>query len=268
MRGRTMKPATTVTKVCRILDQFKNRPSLGITDLARSLQMLPSDVHRIVSSLQLYGYVEQNPETKRYHLGAGLLRLGLTTRQRNVFQEKGRAVLVRLSASLDAATHLALLDNGRGEVFLADQVDHPALNIFQSRLGSTTAIHSTALGKTIMAGMDAGTFQRALERCGLPKSTGRTITEMPALERELDLIRQRGYATDSEESTEGACCIGSPLRNCTGMVIGAISASMKASRFRALNQSRLASVVNAAAEELSGMLGYDPTIAGRYPHAS
>jgi DNA-binding IclR family transcriptional regulator len=250
-----MKPATTVTKVCRILDHFKNRPSLGITDLARSLEMLPSDVHRIVSSLQLYGYVQQNPETKRYHLGAGLLRLGLTTVQRNVFREKGRTVLTRLSAQLDAATHLGLLDTGRCEVFLADQVDHPVLNIFKSRLGSTAAMHSTALGKTVMAGLDGEIFRCALERCGLPRSTRKTITDTPALQKELELIRKRGFATDYEESAEGACCIGSPLRNCTGMVIGAISASMKASRFRAMNQNRLASVVNAAAEELSRTLG-------------
>ena len=120
-----MKPATTVTKVCRILDQFKDRPSLGITDLARSLDMLPSDVHRIVTSLQFHGYVERNPETRRYHLGAGLLRLSLTTLQRGVVQEKGHSVLTRLSRRLDAATHLALLDSSRCEAFLSDQVEHP-----------------------------------------------------------------------------------------------------------------------------------------------
>jgi DNA-binding IclR family transcriptional regulator len=53
----------------------------------------------------------------------------------------------------------------------------------------------------------------------------------------LALIRQRGYALDRQESVEGACCIGFPLRNCTGMMIGAISASMKASRFNSLNQT-------------------------------
>ena len=236
-----MKPATTVTKVCRILDQFKNRPSLGITELARSLDLLPSDVHRIVNSLQCHGYVEQDPETRRYHLGAGLLRLSLTTSQRNTFQEKGRSVLVRLSARLDASTHLGLLDLHQCEVFLADQVEHPSLSVFRSRLGSTAGLHSTALGKT--------------------------ITEMPALEKELEIIRQRGYAIDREESAEGACCIGSPLRNCTGMVIGAVSASMKASHFRTVNQNHLASLVNAAAAELSGLLGYDPRSADQYRNA-
>src|SRR5947209_1816136 len=101
-----MKPATTVTRVCRILGEFKHRPSIGVTDLARRLDLLPSDIHRILASLRIYGYVEQNPATKRYQLGTGLLRLGLTTFQRNVLQEKGRGILVRLAGLLNASTHL------------------------------------------------------------------------------------------------------------------------------------------------------------------
>jgi DNA-binding IclR family transcriptional regulator len=252
-----MKPATTVTKVCRILGEFRNRPSLGVTELARSLALCPSDVHRILNSLLLYGYVEQSPDNKRYHLGAGLLRLGLSTLQRNVVRDKGHGILVRLSSRVDAATHLALFDVGQCEVFLMDQVDSEDLKGFKSRPGATAGMHSTALGKTVMAGMDTETFQRALARCGLIKSTRKTITEQPALETELQLIRQRGYAIDREESTEGSCCVGSPIRNCSGSVIGAISASMKASRFDSVNQTRLVSLVDAAAAELSYLLGYD-----------
>jgi DNA-binding IclR family transcriptional regulator len=252
-----MKPATTVTKVCRILGEFRNRPSLGVTDLARSLKLCPSDVHRILNSLLLYGYVEQSPETRRYHLGAGSIRLGLSALQRNVVREKGHGILLRLSSRLDAATHLALFDIGQCEVFLVDQVDPENLSVFESRPGATPEMHSTALGKTVMAGMDTETFQRSLVRCGLTKSTRKTITEQPALEKELQLIRQRGYAIDREESAEGSCCVGSPVRNCSGSVIGAISASMKANRFESINQIRLVSLVDNAAAELSSLLGYD-----------
>jgi DNA-binding IclR family transcriptional regulator len=73
-----MKPATTVTKVCRILEQFQERQSLGIADLARGTGLLPSDVHRILASLRAHHYIWQDPETKKYRLGVALMRLGLT----------------------------------------------------------------------------------------------------------------------------------------------------------------------------------------------
>ena len=262
-----MKPATTVTKVCRVLGEFKHRPSLGVTDLARRLDLFPSDIHRILNSLQMYGYIEQNPETKRYQLGTGLLRLGLTTFQRNVVQEKGRVILARLSAKLNAATHLAMFDVGECEVFLVDQVDVPGATLFKAKLGATTGAHSTALGKTIMAGMDPPTVKRVLERSGLRKITGKTITDWPTLEKELQSIRQRGFAVDSEECAEGACCIGCPIRNCTGHVIGAIGASMRAGHFKSLNLNRLASQVDAAAAELSYELGYSGEALGENRYA-
>lgn len=259
-----MKPATTITKVCRVLGEFKNRPSLGVTDLARRTALLPSDVHRILTSLQIYGYVEQDPETRRYHLGAGLLRLGLTTFQRNVLREKGRPILMRLSEQLTAATHLAMLDIQECEVFLVDQVDPPVDVLFKAKLGAAASPHSTALGKTIMASMDRETLLRVLERTGLPKSTAHTITDLAALEHEFQSIRQRGFAVDREESADGACCVGCPIRNCAGTVIGALSASMSAGRFHETNQTRLAAQVEAAALELSSALGYDPRRLDQY----
>src|ERR1700724_1426964 len=102
-----MKPATTVTKLCRVMEQFQERQSFGITDLARRTELLPSDVHRIVTSLRSFGYIEQDPETKRYRLGFSLVRLGLTVFRRNQLHEKAHPVLVRLSHQIAAATRLA-----------------------------------------------------------------------------------------------------------------------------------------------------------------
>ena len=218
-----MKPATTVTKVCRILGEFKHRPSVGVTDLTRRLDLLPSDIQGILASLQIYGYVEQNSETK------------------------GRVILVRLAGLLKAPTHLAMLGICEREV-----------SLFKARPGATTAAHSTVLGKAILTGMDPQTFECALDRSGVRRSTGKTITNLPALQKELQLVRTRGFAIDWEESADGACCIGFPLRNCLGTVIGAIGASMEAHRFQSLNLNRLASQVDAAAAELWYELGYDP----------
>src|SRR4051794_12977478 len=116
-----MKPATTITKVCRVLSEFRNRPSMGVTDLARRTGLLPSDVHRILSSLQPYGFIDQNPETKTYRLGAGLLKLGLTVLQRSELCEKARPILKRLSDQVQATAHMAIFDSREVDIFLAEQ---------------------------------------------------------------------------------------------------------------------------------------------------
>jgi IclR family KDG regulon transcriptional repressor len=259
-----MKPATTVTKVCRILAEFRNRPSIGVSDLARRTELLPSDVHRILASLRQFGYIEQDPETKRYRLGYGLMRLGLTSFQHNILHANGGPILARLSKRMEAGTYLAVFDQREGEVFLIDQVDAPYKQLFEVRLGATENFHASALGKTIMAHLDRETILRSLERNGLRKSTGRTITNLEALENEFQLIRKRGYALDREECLEGACCIAAGVRDCTGAVIGAISASMEANRFYNSNQTSLAAQVTAAAAELSAALGYETRQLGQF----
>jgi len=262
-----MKPATTVTKVCRILAEFRNRPSLGVTDLARRTELLPSDVHRILAALKQFGYIEQDSDNKRYRVGSGLLRLGLTAFQQNVLHANGGPILRRLSRRLEAAAHLAMFDQRECEVFLIDQVDLACKPLFEVRLGAAENVHASALGKTIMASLDRATILRTLERDGLKKSTGRTITTLEALESEFQTIRQRGYALDREECIDGACCIASAVRDCMGVVIGAISASMEAERFYGLNQARLASQITSAAAELSSALGYETRKLSQFRYA-
>ena len=120
-----MKPATTVTKVCRVLEEFRERPSLGVSDLARRTDLLPSDVHRILTFLQHCGYIEQDPRTKTYRLGCGLFKLGLTACQRMKLREAGKPLLQRISEEFDATALLAMFDSRDLEVFLVDQIDHP-----------------------------------------------------------------------------------------------------------------------------------------------
>jgi IclR family acetate operon transcriptional repressor len=258
MPVRATKPATTITKVCRVLSEFRSRPSIGVTDLARRTELLPSDVHRILTSLQSYGYIEQDPTTKTYRLGVGFLKLGLTAFQRSEVREAAMPCLQRLSQQLEASTHLAIFDRRELDIFLVEQVDPPAEVAFQPRLGATTSAHCTALGKTIMANMDRELAIQLLKKNGMPRTTHHTITKLAVLEDELERIRQQGYGLDIEESIKGACCIGAPVLDAKGATIGAISASMMASRFYRSHEPQLAALVKAAASELSLAIGYQP----------
>jgi IclR family KDG regulon transcriptional repressor len=250
-----MKAATTVTKLCRVMEQFQERQSFGITDLARRTELLPSDVHRILTSLRAYGYIEQDPETKKYRLGFSLLRLGLTVFRRDHLREKSHPVLVRLSQKIAAATHLALLDGRELKVFLVDQVEGPNDPVFSDHLGGSERLHCSALGKTIIANLSRNIALPALEKSGLTRCTRHTITDMSILEQQFEEIRRLGYAVDREECINGVCCLASPLRDQAGNVVGAISTSMPSSQFIAWDESRLGAHLKAAALNVSATLG-------------
>jgi IclR family transcriptional regulator, KDG regulon repressor len=254
-----MKPATTVTKVCRVLGEFRTRSSLGVSDLARRTDLLPSDVHRILASLQTCGYVEQDLRTRTYRPGVGLLKLGLTTVQRTELREAGTPLLKRLADELEATTHMAMFDSRELEVFLVEQIDSPGHVVIKSRLGLPVAPHCTALGKTIMACLTPELRLSAMKKSGMPRNTENTITDVAALERELICIRDQGYALDREESVLGACCIAAPVYDRRGAPIASVSASMAAGRFYAWSQPHLASLLEATAADLSALLGYRNT---------
>jgi IclR family transcriptional regulator, KDG regulon repressor len=258
-----MKPATTITKVCRVLEEFRSRPSIGVSDLARRTDLLPSDVHRILTSLQYCGYIDQDPETKRYRLGCGLLKLGLIAGERIRLRAASRPLLQRISEELDATALLAMFDRRELEVFLVEQIDCPGESFLKPGLGSPSGPHCTALGKTIMACMDRETTLRAVNKSGMPRMTSHTITDMAVLEDEFAKIRQQGYSTDHEESIKGACCLAAPVRDHTGAVVAAISASLMTDHFFRKNESRLASVVKSAAAELSASIGYEAKSIGK-----
>jgi IclR family KDG regulon transcriptional repressor len=248
-----VKPATSVIKVCRLMEQFKERHSLGVTELAARTNLLPSDVHRILTSLRTRGFVEQDPRTKKYRLGATFLQFGLIAVQRNQLSEKAQSALARLSQQIGAATHLGIPDGPETEILWVDHISEESGETFNSQLGGPDRLHCTAVGKIILASMDVRTVSSALKKNGMARRTLRTIHDVALLEQELEQVRRRGYAVDREEYADGVCCIGSPIRNWTGATLGAISASMPASRFGAWCESRLVARLKTAALDLSNV---------------
>lgn len=249
-----MKMATTVTKICRIMQQFQESNALGITDLAQRTGLLPSDVHRILTSLRASRYVDQDPETRKYRLGVTLMRLGLMALEHNLLREEAQPVLAELSKRIRATTQLGLLDGERLELILIHQVDGPGGVKFQTNLGEVEPLHCTALGKTVLASLDRQTLGRALQNNGMPRRTSHTITDVATLEQQLERVRRCGYAVEREEFTNSLCCIGSAVRDGTGAVVGAINVPMPTTEFLSWNERRLASIVKDSAYHLSTIL--------------
>lgn len=224
---------------------------MGVTELARRQDLLPSDVHRILNSLAAYGFIEQNAETKTYRLGMGVMKLGLAVFQRNELRQAARPLLKRVSDDLEVSAHMAIFDPHELEIFLVEQIDTAGQVPFKPNFGAVASPHSTALGKAITAHLDTPAALDLIRKFPLVRSTSRTITQLPQLEAELHATRSRGYGVDLEESAEGACCIGAPIRDGSGKAIAAVSLSMPARTFFGHGERELASVVRKTAESIS-----------------
>lgn len=258
-----MKPATSIAKACQVLEAFRSRGSMGIVELARDTGLLPSDVHRILKSLEVFGYIEQDALSRKYRLGLALLRLGNAVLEKIELREVARPLLCRLSERAEATANLAIFHPHECDIIFVEQIDSPTEVQIKLRIGSRVNPHATGVGKVLCAYMDAGTCRKVLDRDGMERKTSRTITDWVLLEREFARVRECGYALDLEEAVEGACCAAAPIRDHRGEVVAAVSASMMASRFYRLSEREIAALVISTAEKISAGLGYQAAKNGK-----
>jgi IclR family KDG regulon transcriptional repressor len=251
-----MKPATSIEKVCRVLDAFRTRPSIGVTELAAGAGLLASDAHRILKSLQVFGYVEQDAETRKYRLGLELLKLGHLVHQRLELREVARPFLRKLSQAVEATANLAVVDPREPEVIFVEQIDFPSEVQIKLRIGSRASPHATSVGKVLTAFAPPALGQQLLHKEGWKRKTARTIVDPARFRREAELVRRQGYAVDREEAMDGACCVGAPVRDHTGAVVAAVSVSMMAARLGKWQEGSVAAAVRAAARKISTALGH------------
>jgi DNA-binding IclR family transcriptional regulator len=251
-----MKPATSIEKVCRIFAAFRAKPAMGITQVSDETGLLPSDVHRILRSLQAFGYIKQD-EAKKYSLGLELLKLGHLVHERIELREVARPFLRHLSELAQATVNLAVFDPHDFEVVFIEQIDSPAEMQLRLRIGAAPAAHATGVGKVLLSHLDRETAMKVIRKSGLPKRTKYTITNIDELKREFEAVRSQGYALDREEAAIGACCIAAPVRDHRGEVVAAVSVSIMASRSASSDESRLIAAVQATAANISALLGHE-----------
>ncbi len=251
-----MKPATTIEKVCRVLNAFDQRPSMGLTEVAGTTGLLKSDVHRILKSLQRFGFIEQDARSRRYRLGLELLRLGHLVRERLHLSDIARPHLRRLAEWAGASANLALFDPVDEAIIFVEQIDAPGEVQIRWRIGRRVSAHATAVGKTLLAHLDPEVMRNIIRKTGLEKRTRYTITDPEEFERELARIRAVGYGLDREEAVLGASCVAAPVRDHTARVVAAVSVSMLAGRIGRQREAEIAAMVRSVAARIGAALGY------------
>lgn len=236
-----------------VLEVLDDAPEpLGVTDISRKLGATKSATYRILVNLEGRGYLVKDPVTARYAVGSRLLRYGLRVGSRATLVQAARPRLEALSSGLSETANLGVIDANK--VLYVDIVESPHDLRMAARVGARDDMHSTALGKAMLAFLPEPE-RDALLRGPLRKKTSRTIANREQLIADLDTIRSTGLAVDYGENEMAASCFGVPVFGPDGGVIAAISVAGPEGRMKVAGVEHISRVLMDAARSVTEELG-------------
>lgn len=252
-------PVQTVMKAIEIINLLAKEGGsrgLGISEFSKELEMGKSTVHRLLDTLQFYGYIERDEVSSRYRLGWELYKIGQRIPQQNQLFNLNPSYLMELSRRTQETVNMGILK--RSETVLISKIEgsRDALRVSVNP-GEYESIHATGLGKMMISEMSDAQIREMLSgKQSLAAYTSHTITDVDALLAEEKTIRQQGFAVDAEEYCIGLYCIAMPIRDYTEKIIAAVSVSTPTVRMNEEKKALILDALGKCSRDISKALGY------------
>jgi len=251
------KPIASVQRALDILNLFDGaHAELGNSDIARMLDMDPGTVAGLIYTLKINNYLDQNPENRKYRLGLKLAERASVLLDQIDLRKIASPILEDLLEWSGESVNLAILDH-QEVVYIERLIGNHSLGI-RSELGMRAPLHSTALGKAILANLQKNDLKTILQDYEFIPVTPRTIVDRKDFLSELENVKRDGYAIDEQENELGGRCIAAPVMDHTGKSIAAISISSPIQRFPVEKIPEYGMRIKSAAFELSRNIGFIP----------
>lgn len=224
------------------------------TEVAEVLETDRSTAYRLLYTLMVKGYLIQNPTTREF-----------TPNPTKFFQLHSK-VATLLDWTEVAASFLSVLRDLSGEtanlgvrqghqvVYIAHKPGQAALSV-NFALGTSRPLHSSALGKVLLAQQPTSAIEQLVAQSPLLANTAKTITDAHTLKQHLLTVQSCGYAIDDEETFEGVRCIAAPIYDHRKQVIAAVGISGPSTRVTIERLPKLTYLVMDIADQISAALG-------------
>ncbi|MGB6102545.1 MAG: IclR family transcriptional regulator [Pusillimonas sp.] len=244
---------TTLLKGLELLETLaaSDEPR-GITELSKELGLMKSNVHRLMKTLAHKDYVRQEQETGRYLCSPKMWELGSRIARRLELVPIARPIMKELVRQTQETVHLAILDNN--EALYVSQEDCPQPVRTFAQIGGRAPLHAVATGKCLLAYMEADALEQALAL--LESTSSNTITDRAQLEKQLQAVRTKGYATNRGEWREGVGSVAAPIFDASERIYASIGVSAPLHRMTPALAKRFGPAVVDAAQEISRALGF------------
>jgi IclR family acetate operon transcriptional repressor len=245
-----------VMRAIALLKTFSDeQPELGLAELARLVGLNKTTAYRLLTALESERMVTRNPATDAYRLGPAMITLGGQAVRANDLTSVSQPELAALAGQVGEATTLEILvDN---DVLVLLEVPGGHLVSTNQSVGTRWPAHATSTGKVLLAHLPPAGLEAKLQT-PLLGLTDRTIIDPVEFRRELESVRQQGYAIADQEIEIGFMAIGAGIRDHNGQIVAAISVNGPTARLTPDRNPEVIEQVQAAAGRISGQLGFRP----------
>jgi DNA-binding IclR family transcriptional regulator len=241
----------SVSNALRTLLYLRDADEVRVSELATYLGVAASTAHRLLATLRANDFVEQVPGRRAYRLTSLLSTFSGGPPDRETLARIGRPALVQLCRETDETANLLVLEGA--DARFIDGVESTRTLRVAPRTGDLLPAHGTAGGKAMLAMLPADQV-RALLSARLRKMTMHTVLSRAALEKDLAVVRARGYATNVNESVLDVGGVGVPVMDRFDRCVAAITVSGPSSRLNEETAPSLLPYLQAAAARMASHL--------------
>ncbi|MGD2098626.1 MAG: IclR family transcriptional regulator [Desulfobacterales bacterium] len=246
---------TSLEKGIRVLEMLAKHKALTVTELGRELDTHRAGAHRFLATLRDLGYVEKNDDNK-YELTFKMFEIGQQVAGRFEIRQIARRYMQELSTAFKETVNLGFWHGT--EIFHLDKIDSHEILRIDAPLGSKTPAYCTGLGKAILAHLSEDALNDYFKRVRLVPHGPNTIVAKKDLREELKKTRERGYALDNEEFSQGLRCVAAPVFDHTGQANYAMSISCPSMRLSLDDVDQVHPKIRDMCGQLSIRMGYQP----------
>ncbi|MDD3252596.1 MAG: IclR family transcriptional regulator [Lachnospiraceae bacterium] len=249
-----MKLNRTTQRTVEILKLVSKQPD-GITldELCEKLLLPKTSAYDIVTTLAEMGMINvDRGQRQRYTIGLTAYRIGINYTNNLDFISVIEPELKAFAREVGKTVFFGVCSDHDVVYICKSEPENPIITT--ATVGTKNPVYCTSLGKAILAYSDTATRDQVMGRIHFRQKTERTIMSAESLLRELDKVREQGYALDAREMEEHMECVGAPVFGPDGSVLGAISVS---SLYKPTEDyEQLGRMVSAKAAEVSKILGF------------
>jgi DNA-binding IclR family transcriptional regulator len=251
------RPIQSIERAAGVLHLLSGRTRrLGLAEMAGELGLPKGTVFGILRTLQQVGFVEKDRESGKYQLGAALLHLGSSYLDGNELRTRALNWADALAARSGEAVRIGTLHGA--QVLVVHHVFRPDDTYQLLQVGALLPLHATAVGKVLLAANPY--LIKELAKSPLRRYTSATIIQPDRIAACMEMVRERGWATEIGELMDGEASLAAPIKDRRESTVGAIAITGSADRLCLGGEPRteLVAHVREAARVISRDLGAIP----------